>query len=105
MVAATGPITILSRLVAKEADFEYVVYVFEVLDAQFEDKYIMCTRYPNWNHRNIEIGEEGYLEFSFHRAGFDKWFDGTRMVPYLYTGIQFLKFIEKPKEVTNKYTI
>ena len=58
--------TVLACLVAKEVDtLGYITYVFECLDKEVVElsKYIMCTRYPNWNHRAIELGEVGYLNF------------------------------------------
>lgn len=63
----------------------------------------MCTRYPNWNHRIIELGEEGFLEFIEIRAGIDKWFNGNDMVPYNYNNIQFIKFIKKPIKQSHEY--
>lgn len=95
--------TVLSKLVAKEEDIGgYVNYVFEILEEKevnrLGTKYIMCTRYPNWNHRKIDIGEVGYLNFFEIRAGIDKWFDGEKMISYNYNGIQFDKFVSKPKE-------
>lgn len=99
--------TVLSRLVAKEEDTcGYVTYVFECLDKEIikDTKYIMCTRYPNWNHRVINIGEVGYLNFFEIIAGVDKWFDGEKMIPYNYSGIQFCKFVSKPEDkIKNEY--
>lgn len=92
--------TVLACLVAKESDTAgYTTYVFECLeDFMFQySKYIMCTRFPNWDHRNIDLGEVGYLNFMEIRAGIDKWYDGSKMVPYNYNNVQFLKFIEKPR--------
>ena len=52
----------------------------------------------------IDIDEVGYLNFFEIRAGVDKWFDGEKMIPYNYSGIQFDKFVSKPKEKDkNKY--
>lgn len=98
--------TVLACLVAKESDtLGYITYVFECLDKEIitETKYIMCTRYPNWNHRNIDIGEIGYLNFIEIRAGIDKWFDGTKMIPYNYNNIQFIKFVQKPQKESHKF--
>lgn len=98
--------TALVRLVAKEEDtLGYVTYVFECLDTEIIElsKYIMCTRYPNWSHRSIKIGEVGYLNFVEIRAGIDKWFDGKNMIPYNYNGIQFIKFIQKPETQECEY--
>ena len=91
--------TVLAQLVAKESDIAgYITYVFECLDKEIDTKYIMCTRYPNWNHRVIDIGEVGYLNSCEIRAGVDQWFDGEKMIPYNYNGIQFNKFVSKPRE-------
>ena len=50
----------------------------------------------------IDIDEVGYLNFFEIRAGVDKWFDGEKMIPYNYSGIQFDKFVSKEKD-KNKY--
>lgn len=95
--------TVLAELVAKEEDLMgYVNYVFEILEKdeinRLGTKYVLCTRYPNWNHGKIELKEVGYLDFTEIQAGVDKWFDGEKMIPYYYNGIQFNKFIPKPKD-------
>ena len=91
---------------AKESDtLDYTTYVFECLDSDVVkySKYIMCTRYPNWDHRNIELDEIGYLNFMEIKAGVDTWFDGSKMIPYLYNGIQFIKFVHKPESKNYSY--
>lgn len=100
--------TVLAKLVAEEEDImKYVTYVFEVLDEEYRQKakYIMCTRFPNWQCRKINIDDIGYLEVFEIRAGIDKWFDGSKMIPYNYNNIQFIKFIPKPTKDKNKYII
>ena len=102
--------TTLAKLVAKQIDIgEYVTYAFEVVEEEerkrLSTKYIMCTRYPNWNHGTIDEGEVGYLDFEEVRAGIDKWFDGKDFIPYRYDDIQFIRFIEKPKTSPNKFVI
>lgn len=100
--------TILAKLLASEEDtLGYITYVFLCLDKEIQrqTKYLMCTRFPNWEHRNLEIGEIGYLTIFEIRAGIDKWFDGNKMVPYNYNNIQFLKFIKNPKKNSHKFTI
>lgn len=89
---------VLAKLLVKETDPQnYTTYVFQCLDEEIakDTKYIMCTRWPNWDHRRIEIGEVGYLSVTEIRAGIDQWYDGTKMIPYNYSNIQFNKFIEK----------
>ena len=100
--------TILAKLLASERDsMGYVTYVFECLDENIirQTKYIMCTRFPNWDHRKIEIGEIGFLNFFEIKAGIDKWYDGKNFIPYRYNNIQFIKFIEKPNKKSHKFTM
>ena len=93
--------TIFCKLIAKETcPLGYTTYVFESLDDKQDQfllsKYLMCIRFPNWDHRNLELQEEGFLSYKINMEGVDKWFNGKEMVPYIYTNIQFLKFINKP---------
>lgn len=92
--------TILAKLLEKSEDlFGYVTYVFEILEEEeiksCNCKYLMCVRYPNWDHRILDKGEVGYLKYNEVRAGLDTWYDGNTFVPYKYDDIQFLKFIKK----------
>lgn len=90
--------TFFSELVASHLDsFGYITYVFKNLeeDVAAISRYVMCIRYPNWNHKQINIGEKGYLEFEEIRAGIDSWFNGNTMIPYKYSAIQFIRFISK----------
>ena len=98
--------TVLARLVASEEDYiGYITYVFECLDKEIvkDSKYCLCTRFPNWDHRKIDLGEVGYLNFFEVQAGIDKWFDGSKMIPYKYSGCHFIKFIKKPDPKDYKY--
>lgn len=100
-------ITVLAQLVASDTDsFGYITYVFRCLDKMNMDSpYIMCVRYPNWNHRKINLGEKGFLSFMEVKAGEDKWFDGKDMIPYNYNAIQFLKFIDIPENPVQEYVM
>lgn len=100
--------TVLAKLVAKEDDcMGYITYVFECLEEDIikESRYILCTRFPNWEHRDINLEEVGYLQFIEIKAGIDKWFDGTNMIPYRYNNIQFIKFVRKPRVQDYKYVM
>ena len=94
--------TIFAKLVAERNDNGYISDVFKCLDKEVakESPYVMCTRFPNWNHRELEIGEIGYLEFVEIKAGDDTWFDGATRIPYRYNMIQFIRFIEQQDEET-----
>ena len=96
----------LVRLVAKTTDYmDYTTYVFKCLEDCMIKKtpYIMCTRWPNWEHKNINIGEIGYLEFVEIRAGVDKWFNGKDFIPYNFNNIQFIRFVQKPEKEDIEY--
>ena len=92
--------TIHAELIAEENDgLGYITYVFKTLEvnAPFGNKYKMVTRLPNWQHRDIEIGEVGYMTYNEVIAGSDKWYcqETGQMVPYNYSNIYFVKFIEQ----------
>lgn len=100
--------TVLAQLIAEDRDIQdYTTYVFKCLEKDIASisKYIMCVRYPNWNHRRLILGEVGYLTFEEIKAGVDTWYNGKNMIPYKYNAIQFLKFIEKPKELSHEYVM
>lgn len=98
--------TVLAQLVASSTDnCGYITYVFKCLEDNVESNYIMCTRYPNWDHRSLKLGEEGFLTYEEIRAGVDTWYDGNSMKPYKYNSIQFLKFIEKPESLNHEYVM
>lgn len=98
--------TVLSKLVAfRNEGNGYLVYVFKCLDPEIYSKtpYIMCVRYPNWQHEDISLGKEGFLTFEEVKAGIDKWYNGSTMIPYNYNNIQFIKFVDLPANVDNNY--
>ena len=97
-------VTVHAKLLAKEHDLGgYTTYVFENLDnAPFGHKYLMVTRWPNWQHSNIDIGEIGYVTYKEVIAGQDTWWDGTKFVPYNYTNIVFIKFVRKKSDTSQK---
>lgn len=97
----------LVRLIASEVDsLGYTTYVFRNLeDCAASSKYIMCIRYPNWDHKKLRIGDEGYVHCEEIRAGVDKWYNGKEMVPYNYNSVQFIKFVYKPVEEERKYVM
>ena len=95
-------LTIKAKLLAKEHDLGgYTIYVFENLDSDppFGHKYVMVTRLPNWNHKNINLGDVGYLLYESVKAG-DSWYcqETKEMIPYKYTNIYFIKFVLENKD-------
>lgn len=88
------------KLLAESNDLcGYTNYVFYNIDhTNYENEYIMCVRFPNWNQPHFDIGEEGFVTCRYVNEGVDKWFDGKNFISYKYTNIVFLKFIPlKPK--------
>lgn len=95
--------TLKCKLLVKEDDIlNYQTLVFKNLEINppFGHQYIMCTRLPNWNHRELDIGEIGFLTYNEVIAGKDHWFcpETGQFIPYNYTNIYFVKFV---KEVDN----
>lgn len=94
--------TVRSKLVAFQDDgLGYITYVFKLLDEfdqnRLRELEVMCVRFPNWDHNDITIGEEGYLLFVEVIAGVDKYFKNNEFIPYNYHNVQFLKFVRMPK--------
>lgn len=90
--------TIKAIVVAKEHDLDYQIIVFKDLEeAPFGKKYIMLTCFPNWQSRVPDIGEKGFVTYNFVEEGIDKWYDSSngRFVPYNYTNLIFIKFVEE----------
>ena len=91
--------TIHVKFIAESIDFMgYTSYVFENLEStNWDNKYIMCVRFPNWDQSSFNIGDIGYLNVRYVEQGVDKWFDGKNFNFYRYTNVIFMKFIlEKP---------
>lgn len=84
----------------------YINYVFLNIDSKdIFDKYLMCTRFPNWESPFINLGDTGYVKYREVFGGVDEWYDKTKevFVKYNYTDIHFLDFVydkEKPDEIT-----
>lgn len=81
----------------------YSMYVFKSLE---EDKYIMCTRLPNWQVPDVTVGEEGFLQYQIVKAG-EKYYDPDteRAEKYRYSNIYFINFIKKSDIVDNNSII
>lgn len=99
--------TVKAELIASETDpMDYTTYVFKLADPtdvlQIGFKYIMCTRWPNWEHRQLKQGEVGFLNYSEIEAGKDTWFDGKDLIPYRYDSVQFNKFVAEQHVICNK---
>lgn len=80
----------------------YTMYAFRDMDSPI---YIMCTKPPNWQVPEINVGDKGFLSYQSVKAG-DEYVtpDGERMV-YKYSSIYFLNFVNKTDVLKNKEII
>lgn len=84
---------------------QYTVYVFKNLDECDNSllRYITATRLPNWNCKNLQIGDVGYIECEYINAGDSYYQVATGQTnTYNYTVCYLINFIEKQQEVTIK---
>lgn len=104
-------ITIYCKLIAEHQDLlGYTNYVFESLDETQENflysKYIMTTKFPNWENDVIDMEDVGFLTFKEVIPGVNKWYDGEKFVDYnSFEGFQFIKFIKKNPSKKDVYKL
>lgn len=101
--------TFLGALVAIQYDtLGYINYVFRLINKEARQihstEFITCVRYPNWECRDLKIGDAGYILINKIQAGVDKWYDGNNLIPYKYNHTQFVKFIPTG-ESKEEYTL
>lgn len=79
-------------LTAKKYSDGYLIYVFRNLDTM---EFIMCSQCPNWNCKEVELMQEGFLEYRFVKAGKDTYFDKVsgKHLYYNYTAHYFQDFV------------
>ena len=83
----------------------YITYVFQNLEpCKSEEKYVMCTRFPNWKCDPLKIGDTGFLKYNEVLAGSDCWYDYTNdiYVPYKYTNNHFIAFIKDTEPIKSE---
>lgn len=87
-------ITVYAKLLAGRRELGgYVKYVFKNLDT---GKYILCTKFPNWNSELIKLGTIGYLKYEKISAG-ELYPIRNDRVPYKYTIDKFISFEEEKR--------
>ena len=95
MVLEQNGVDVRARLVALRKG-NYTVYVFENLDASNEiNRYLMCTRCPNWSGDDLEISQEGFLKYKFVNCGKDTWYNAETCEHcfYKYSANYFIDFV------------
>ena len=84
---------------------QYTVYVFKNLDECDNSllRYFIVTKLPNWNCKDLQLGDVGYVECDYVNAG-DIYYQsstGTNET-YKYTVCYLINFIEKQEKITTK---
>lgn len=104
--------TLFAKLLASSTNpFGYITYIFELLDESdikvLQYKYISCTRYPNWQCRQLNIGDTGFVDINIVRAGVDTWYDanGKQHIPYRNNAQQFIRFVDVNEESNEEYVL
>ncbi len=90
------------ELIALREDIgNYIVYVFRDLDT---NEYEMCTRLPNWNEPNLQIGDRGYVEIEDVYAGYSTYLDikTGEICAYKYDNNYFRSFVFETIPKSNK---
>lgn len=100
-------VTCYVKLNAKYIDIGgYITYVFENIDSHtWDNQYIMCVQFPNWEQKTINIGDKGYVNVRYVKEGISQWYDGEKMNVYKYTNVIFLKFIHELPQVNNEFLV
>lgn len=85
-------IIIEAKLVAIRNGY-FTLYVFEKLGTK---EYIMCTRLPNWQTPDINIGDIGFLQYKEVLAG-EKYYNPETQIEeiYKYSNVYFFNFVLK----------
>lgn len=97
-------VCIKARLVGKNTDGVYKHYVFIDLDRL---DYVMCTRVPNWQGADVEIGEDGFLEYHSVIGGQDRYYDAVKdhYCHYQQDATYFLNFVPITKVLSDGYVV
>lgn len=96
--------TYLGEVVAIQPG-QYTVYVFKNLDENNNSlfRYFTVTKLPNWNCKNLQIGDIGYVECDYVNAGDSYYQTSTgETSTYNYTVCYLINFIEKQQTITTK---
>jgi len=79
------------KLIAKRDDI-YTVYVFQDI---YTKEYIMCTRLPDWQTPEVDIGSVGYLKYVDVMAGEQYVTSSLETFYYRFTNCYFIDFLHK----------
>jgi len=97
-------ICVKARLVAKKDEGAYTQYVFQDM---IKLDFIMCTRCPNWQTNQVNLLEDGYLEYHEVRGGVDTYYDASVQYTKTYQddATYFLNFVPITKVLKDGYVV
>ena len=100
-------ITIHAQLIDGEVrEMGYIIYVFKNLEpSDPKEVYKLVTRWPNWNHRDLKLGEIGYLTYNDVESGRTEWYNPNTKTMELYRtrACEFISFIAEKKTDEQEY--
>lgn len=101
----TNKQVIKARMVAKQTDGAYEIYVFQ--DTLTPKSFVMCARCPNWNGPEPQMMQEGFLNFKEVQAGKDTYYDNIDgcFRAYQYDAIYFLSFVPITHVLRNGFVV
>lgn len=81
----------------------YTNYVFKDNES---NEYIFCTRLPNWKIPEINIGDEGYIQYLKVKPG-DEYLDieTGELIKYKYANTYLQNFVKLTDIINNKEII
>lgn len=99
--------TILAKICLIRNEGNYILYIVENLNYnKWDNQYLLCVRYPNWEHRDLKENEIGYLTYTPIKAGETYLNNITgNMDTYKYSHIRFDKFLDINNEEDNTIVI
>lgn len=80
----------------------YTTYVFKVIK---ENEYVMCTKLPNWQVPEINVGDVGFLQYQIVKAGDLYVTPEGDQIAYKYSNVYFINFVLKTDAVMKKEVI
>ena len=93
---------IFAELIAIK-DSQYTIYVFKNLET---NSYLMCTKLPNWQTPDINVGDKGFVLIEQVKAGQEYFNIQTQEnSKYQYTNIYFKNFIKESVKIQNSEII
>lgn len=98
-MGAPEEFTIEAALVAKRSG-EYTKYIFKSnykktdKEGRITDEFISVVKPPNWRGQEVDVGQNGFLQYKFAQAG-DTWFNKETggWEHYGYTANYFIDFV------------